>query len=241
MPMIVYPAIDLMNGQCVRLAQGDFNRMTTYSRDPVSVAKCYREQGARWIHIVDLDGAKMGKPHQTALISDMVAVSDQVQVGGGIRTRQDIQQLLEIGVKRVVVGSVGALQPQLVQSWVDEFGPEKILLALDVFINELQEPIVAIRGWQASSEQTLCSILDRFKNVQSVLCTDIARDGMASGANISLYEKMMLQYPNIQWIASGGVGCLSDIQALKAIDVAGVIVGKALYENKLSLDEVLWC
>lgn len=239
--MIVYPAIDLMNGQCVRLAQGDFNRMTTYSRDPVSVAKRYREQGARWIHIVDLDGAKMGQPQQTALIADMVAVSDQIQVGGGIRARQDIEQLLEIGVKRVVVGSVCALQPQLAQSWIDEFGPEKILLALDVFINESQMPIVAIRGWQASSQQTLCSVLDRFKNVQSVLCTDIRRDGMGSGANISLYEKMMLQYPNIQWIASGGVGCLADIQALNAIDVAGVIVGKALYENKVSLDEVLLC
>ncbi|MFO1259381.1 MAG: 1-(5-phosphoribosyl)-5-[(5-phosphoribosylamino)methylideneamino]imidazole-4-carboxamide isomerase [Gammaproteobacteria bacterium] len=239
--MIVYPAIDLINGSCVRLEQGNFNRMTTYSDDPVNVAKGYREQGARWIHIVDLDGARIEQPKQTELISEMVSVSEHVQVGGGIRTREDIECWLEAGVKRVVIGSICALQPQLVQAWLNEFGADKIVLALDVTINELDQPMVAIRGWQASSQQSLWSILDRFNNVQSVLCTDISRDGMGCGANVSLYKSLMLRYPNIEWIASGGVGCFADIQALKAMGAAGVIVGKALYENKISLDEVLLC
>lgn len=241
---MIIPAIDLIDGSVVRLYQGDYEQKTEYKLDPVDVVHSYADQGATWLHIVDLTGAKDTSKRQLTLIEKMVATGRMnFQAGGGIRSEQDVKQLLDIGVKRVVIGSLAVKQPELVKSWVTKYGPEAIVLALDVNIDPLGNKMIATHGWQEDSGVSLEGLLKDFMSVgaKHVLCTDISRDGTLQGANAELYEQMKSQFPDVIWQASGGIGCLNDIATLKPTKVDGVILGRALLEGKFNVEEAIQC
>lgn len=241
---MIIPAIDLIDGAVVRLYQGDYEQKTEYKLDPVDVVNQYADQGATWLHIVDLTGAKDTDKRQLTLIQSMVATGRMdFQAGGGIRSEDDVKQLLDIGVKRVVIGSLAVKQPELVKSWVTQYGPEAIVLALDINIDENGNKMIATHGWQENSGVALEGLLEDFQSVgaKHVLCTDISRDGTLQGANAELYAEMKLRFPDIQWQASGGIGALSDINALKPTNVDGVILGRALLEGKFTVAEAIAC
>lgn len=241
---MIIPAIDLIDGAVVRLYQGDYEQKTQYQLNPVDVVHSYADQGAQWLHIVDLTGAKDTSKRQLELISQMVATKRmQFQAGGGIRDENDVTQLLDIGVKRVVIGSLAVKQPELVKSWVNTYGPEAIVLALDVNIDAQGNKMIATHGWQEDSGVALEGLLNDFLSVgaKHVLCTDISRDGTLKGANAELYAEMTQQFPTVGWQASGGIGSLADIEALKPSKVSGVILGRALLEGKFTVEEAIQC
>lgn len=240
--MNIYPAIDLLSGQCVRLYQGGYDQVTVYENNPIKIAKAFAEQGAGGLHVVDLDGAKQGYSVNLDLIIQIKKVTGlEVQMGGGIRSRNQIKEILNQGIDRVILGSIAILNPESVKKWIKEFGCERFVLALDVRIDELNYPQLFLQGWERSSCENLWSLLDRYQNsaLKNVLCTDIYRDGTLNGPNIKLYKECCTRYPEISFQASGGVSTLKDLTALANIPVASVIVGKALYENKFSLVEAL--
>ncbi len=242
--MIVYPAIDLRHGRCVRLSQGRFNQVTTYAEDPLTVARDFAAAGATWLHVVDLDGAKDGNAAQTDLIKRIAADSGlKVQTGGGIRSEDQISAYLGGGITRVVIGSLALSNPGLVATWLDRFGRDRVVLALDV------KPIgddawhVTTHGWQKDSGKTLFEVIDEYgaAYLRHLLCTDVARDGLLAGPNVALYREIHARYPKLAVQASGGVASLDDLRALKAAGASGAIVGKALYEGRVTLAEALAC
>ena len=239
---MIIPAIDLIDGSVVRLYQGDYEQKTKYEFDPVDVVNDYADQGATWLHIVDLTGAKDTSQRQLTLIKSMVDTKRmQFQAGGGIRSEEEVAQLLDIGVSRVVIGSLAVKQPELVKSWVTKYGAEHIVLALDINISENGEKLIATHGWQENSGVALEDLLNDFASVGAthVLCTDISRDGTLQGANVELYEEMSARFPNVSWQASGGIGSLNDISALKPTNVGGVILGRALLEGKFTVEQAI--
>jgi phosphoribosylformimino-5-aminoimidazole carboxamide ribotide isomerase len=241
---MIIPAIDLIQGKVVRLYQGDYAQTTEYQLDPVEVVKDYARQGARILHIVDLTGAKDPSLRQIPLIKSMVATGLMAfQAGGGVRSKQDVIDLLAAGVDRVVIGSLAVSEQALVADWFVEFGAEKIVLALDVNIDENNNKFVATHGWQQNSGVSIDSLIAHYSSVGliHVLCTDISKDGTLKGANNDLYKELVAQYPDIVWQASGGIGSLSDINALKPTHVQGVILGRALLEGKFTLKEAIAC
>lgn len=241
---MIIPAIDLIDAHVVRLYQGDYEQKTQYELDPVEVVHDYADQGATWLHIVDLTGAKDTSKRQLELIKSMVDTKRmQFQAGGGIRSEEEVAQLLETGVSRVVIGSLAVKQPELVKSWVEKYGPERIVLALDININESGEKLIATHGWQENSGVALEGLLEDFATVgaKHVLCTDISRDGTLQGANTELYQEMAARFPNVSWQASGGIGRINDIEALKPTNVGGVILGRALLEGKFTVKEAIAC
>lgn len=241
---MLIPALDLINGAVVRLYQGDFSQKTEYQFSPVEQAQSYAKAGAKWLHLVDLDGAKDPKQRQTKLLEKLIKESGMsCQVGGGIRTTEDIDALLAVGVKRVVIGSTAVNSPEKVLEWFKTYGSEKIVLALDVNIQPNGQALVATHGWQESSGKALEDVLDQYLEVgcQHVLCTDISKDGTLSGSNVELYQKYKSKYPGVQWQASGGVSSLDDIKALKAINCDSVILGKSLLTNQFTLEDALAC
>ena len=220
--MIIYPALDLINGQCVRLEKGDFSAKTVYQKDPFLQAQTFKNQGAQWLHIVDLDGAKKGSPQQAQLIVDIATkVGIKVQTGGGLRRETDIKSLLASGINRVVIGSLAVK-----------------MLALDVVLKGNQA-YIATNGWQKTSSLLLDDAITQFNDMGSkhFLITDISRDGLLTGPNIGLYKDLQNKFPNLKIQVSGGMSSLTDLENLKAINAKGVIIGKALYENKFTLAE----
>ena len=241
---MLIPALDLINGEVVRLQQGDFDRQTTYHNNPVAVARSYAEAGAEFLHIVDLDGARDPHNRQLNLIKQMQRESGlRTQTGGGIRTRDDIDSLLNAGVERVVIGSTAVNDTALAASWLNEFGSDAIVLALDLNIDEKGQRWLATHGWQQKSEVRIEELLGDLIPVgwRHVLCTDIRRDGMLNGPNIPLYRDLKIDFPEIVWQASGGVAGLSDIRNLRAADCDSVILGKALLAGKFTLQEATEC
>lgn len=241
---MIIPAIDLIEGKVVRLYQGDYAQTTEYKLDPIEVVKDYASQGADILHIVDLTGAKDPSKRQIPLIKQMAATGLMTfQSGGGIRNKQDVEDLLNAGVERVVIGSLAVSQQDTVAEWFTEFGAEHIVLALDVNIDDQGNKFVATHGWQKDSGVSIEDLIAHYSTVglKHVLCTDISRDGTLSGSNTSLYAELVEQYPQIQWQASGGIGALSDIDALKPTRVNGVILGRALLEGKFTLEEAIAC
>ena len=240
---IIIPALDLIDGQVVRLHQGDYAKQTTYNDNPIAQFADYVKQGAQQLHLVDLTGAKDPKARQIDLIGKIIAATNcPVQVGGGIRTEQDVADLLKVGANRVVIGSTAIKQPAMVKDWFKQYGAEKFVLALDInLING--KKLIAIHGWQETSELTLEQVIADFAQVglQHVLCTDISKDGTLSGSNVALYREICAKYPQIQFQSSGGIGSLADIAALKGSGVAGVIVGRALLEGKFTVAEAIEC
>jgi phosphoribosylformimino-5-aminoimidazole carboxamide ribotide isomerase len=239
--MEIFPAIDLKNGQCVRLTQGDFDTAKIYEADPVQQARKFADAGASWLHMVDLDGARAGNMQQFNLIADLAKKTTlKIQVGGGIRDADTIQSLLDVGVKRVVVGSLAVKDRMLVRDWLRHFGAQYITLAFDIKLID-NEPEVLTHGWQSGSQQLLWDVLDAYEDsgLQHILCTDVSLDGMLSGTNNVLYAAVQERWPKLEMLASGGVGRLDDLLALAKQKVAGAIVGKAIYEGRVDLADAI--
>lgn len=241
---MIIPAIDLIDGNVVRLYQGRYDSTTEYTFNPITLRNQYAQAGADWLHIVDLSGAKDTSRRQLALLTElMTAAPLHIQVGGGVRNEQDVIDLLDAGAGRVVIGSLAIRQRALVQSWVRKYGGEHIVLALDVAINAAGEKTLPSHGWIEQSDITLEQVLDDYidAGARHVLCTDISKDGTLSGANVQLYKELCRAYPKIQWQASGGIGKLDDIRALLGSGVAGIILGRSLLEGKFTLEEAIKC
>ena len=239
--MKVIPAIDLKDGQCVRLLQGDFDRQTVYSADPSGVAKQFSDLAVDDLHVVDLDGARSGKQDNVDLVAQIAAQSGlAVQVGGGIRTRQDVVTWLESGASRCVVGSTAINHPDIVGEWMDEFGVDAIVLALDVRLSNDGTPALSTDGWTRSAGTSLWDCLDAYNRFRSphVLCTDIARDGALSGPNLDLYAEVLDRYPDLRLQASGGIRNADDLRALQSLGVPAAISGRALLDGAISASEV---
>jgi phosphoribosylformimino-5-aminoimidazole carboxamide ribotide isomerase len=238
--MLLMPAIDLRQGRCVRLYQGNFGAETRYEHEPHELLVRYRGLGATWLHVVDLDGAKDGVLANRSVI---VALASQravrLQVGGGVRTAAAIDDLLRVGVERVVVGSAAVERPAEVADWIARFGAERICLALDVRIDS-KGPLVRTRGWTEGTALTLWEAIERYPtgSVKHVLCTDIERDGALSGPNVELYREARQRFPGLAWQASGGVRDAADLKALAACGVAAAVSGKALLEERITAEEL---
>jgi len=241
---VIIPALDLIEGKVVRLHQGDYGQQRDYGSDPLPRLQEYEAQGAQVLHLVDLTGAKDPAARQIPLLKTLLAgVGVPVQVGGGIRTREDVEALLEAGATRVVVGSTAVKDPEEVQRWFKQYGAEAIVLALDVRIDAANRKEVAISGWQEAAGVTLEDVIEQFRpdGLQHVLCTDISRDGTLGGSNVALYREVSARYPQIAFQSSGGIGSLEDIRALRGCGAAGVIVGRALLEGKFNVSEAITC
>lgn len=240
--MIIFPAIDLQAGSCVRLERGNFAAATSYDSDPLVAAKRFEDQGASWLHIVDLDGAKDGAARQTLSTSRVAAQTTlRIQAGGGIRSAGDVETLLQAGVDRIVIGSLSVQNPELVKGWLRQFGPERIALAVDIRMDDQGTPYLLTRGWQDESSQTLWDVLSFYQvdGLKTVLCTDVSRDGMLNGPNLDLYSELRKRYPFLDILASGGIATLDDIRSLADLRMAGAITGKALYEKKFTLSDAV--
>jgi phosphoribosylformimino-5-aminoimidazole carboxamide ribotide isomerase len=238
--MLIYPAIDLIDGRCVRLCHGDFDQVTRYG-DPVDQAKAFAGAGATWVHIVDLDGAKAGATVQTALISTIVEKAGlSVQCGGGVRAAKDVKALFEAGVARVVVGSVAARAPETVKAWLSEAGPEKLCCAFDVRPKG-ESYVIAVAGWRETTDLSVFDALTSYaeSHLTHVLVTDITRDGDLTGPNCQLISALTQSFKALRIQASGGVASLDDLQDLRRAGAEGAIVGRALYEQRFSLEAAL--
>lgn len=241
---MIIPALDLIDGTVVRLHQGDYGQKRDYGNDPLPRLQQYEQQGAQVLHLVDLTGAKDPKARQLPLLRKLLAgVSVPVQIGGGIRNEQDVRDLIDAGASRVVIGSTAVRQPELVETWFSRFGADALVLALDVRIDDQGNKHVAISGWQENSSQTLEEVVERYRpyGLKHVLCTDISRDGTLAGSNVDLYCEITQRYPDIAFQASGGIGSLDDIAALRGSGVKGVIVGRALLDGKFNVEEAISC
>jgi len=239
--MLLIPAIDLRGGRCVRLLQGRFDAETVYSDDPAEILRRYRSLGARRIHVVDLDGARQGSQGNRAAIARLAAEPGvSLQVGGGVRSRAVADELLALGVARVVVGSVAVTQPLEVASWLQELGPDKVVLAFDVRLDEDGRPRLATHGWEKQTDASLWDAVESYSRhgLRHVLCTDVARDGALSGPNVALYAEAARRFPAIEWQASGGVSAATDLHELAKTGVAAVVSGRALLEGRLGAEEL---
>lgn len=236
--MIIFPAIDLRGGKCVRLTQGDFDKEIVYSDDPQSTALRWQATGAKFLHVVDLDGAKIGSPQNLPAIKKILdAVKIPIEVGGGIRTLDDAEKILALGVWRVILGSVAVENISLVREAVERFG-DKIVVGVDA-----RGGFVAVHGWGKSSNVTVGKLSKEIvaAGVKTIIYTDIAKDGMLSGVNADAFANLA-KYSGAQIVASGGVRSIEDIRALKAREsdgVVGVIVGKAIYTDSLDLNAAI--
>ena len=240
--MILIPAIDLLDGRCVRLRQGDFSQVQYYEDAPLDIAARYASADAEWLHVVDLAASRDGADaDNSALFKLLGGTAQQTQTGGGVRDTQDIEARLEAGADRVVVGSIAADQPDTFLAWLERFGPDRLVAALDVRLDEDGTPRVRSHGWTRESALTLWQLLDLFSSgsLKHLLCTDIGRDGLMSGPNVSLYQEITQRYPNLAVQASGGVRDTSDLRVLSECGAAAAISGKALLDGALDLNQAL--
>lgn len=240
---MIIPAIDLINGKVVRLFQGDYGQKTEYTYSPQERFDLYVSEGAQQLHLVDLDGAKDPAKRQLAVIADLIRNTPvPVQIGGGIRSEKDVADLLDIGASRVVIGSTAVKDPDLVGSWMNKYGSERFVLALDVNIVNGQR-LIAVAGWQRDSGITIESLIERYRqyNLRHVLCTDISRDGTLKGSNNELYRYLVDNFSDITFQASGGIGSLEDLRTLRTSGVQSIIIGRSLLEGKFTVKEALAC
>ena len=239
--MRLIPAIDLRDGRCVRLFQGRFDAETVYSAEPVTVLEQYAALGASLVHVVDLDGARAGSQANHPAIAALAASRQaSLQVGGGVRTRETVRRLIDLGVIRVVVGSTAVSQPGEVASWFGAFGPEAIVLAFDVRLDVAGIPRLATHGWETQTDTSLWNAVETFlpHGLRHVLCTDVARDGALTGPNVGLYREAVRRFPSVAWQASGGVRDASDLHDLEATGVAAAVSGRALLDGRMERKEL---
>lgn len=236
----VIPAIDLRGGRVVRLKQGDYAQQTTYADDPRALARRYADAGARWLHLVDLDGARSGSLDNLAMIAAIAGDGMQVQAGGGVREEADLQRLFDAGVRRVVVGSVAIRDPERVAGWLQKHGAERLTLALDTRRSEGRWSLPSA-GWTETEARTLDELAPWYaaRGAHHLLCTDIERDGMLAGFNLDLYRHLAEAVPQLAVQASGGVRSLDDIRAAREAGARGVILGRALLEGRFTVAEAL--
>jgi phosphoribosylformimino-5-aminoimidazole carboxamide ribotide isomerase len=239
--MLIYPAIDLKDGACVRLMHGRFDQVTKYDEVPAHRLAAFVAEGAAWVHVVDLDGAEAGRAVQHALIGELASSVDvKIQSGGGVRSRADVDALLQAGVTRVVVGSLAVTAPEQVAAWLADLGPESLTLAFDVKLED-GVPVPALKGWTQSSGVDLWTALDRYPagTLTHVLITDVGRDGALVGPNLDLLAEARRRRPDLKIQASGGVSSLDDLTACRDLGCDGAIVGRAIYEGRFTAAEAI--
>ncbi len=232
----IIPAIDIIEGKCVRLTKGDYDTKKVYNDDPLEVAKMMEANGMRRLHVVDLDGAKSQHIVNYNIIERIADhTSLVIDFGGGIKTDEDIDIAFGSGASLVTVGSVAVKEPELFGEWLEKYSPAKVILGADV-----KNGLISINGWKEEAGDQLMPFLERYinKGVENVLCTDISKDGMLEGPATELYSEIMKQFPDIHLIASGGVSCIEDIEALDKAGIPAVVFGKALYEGKIKMEEL---
>jgi len=232
----IIPAIDLIDAKCVRLSQGDYDRKTIYNENPLEVAKMFEDAGITRLHLVDLDGAK-AKHIVNYKVLELIASKTNLVIdfGGGLKSDEDLRVAFERGAKMVTGGSIAVKDRETFLHWIETYGAEKIILGADA-----KDKMIAVSGWQEVSELPIIDFIESYtsKGIKQVISTDIARDGMLSGPSIDLYKEIMEQFPNLGLIASGGIASMKDIYGLDEMGIPGVITGKAIYENRISLDEI---
>jgi len=234
--MLIIPAIDIIEGKCVRLSKGDYDTKKIYNDNPLEVAKEFEANGITRLHLVDLDGAKSGKVVNWKVLESIASKTKlHIDFSGGIKTKEAANQAFELGAAQITVGSLAAKNPKEFVDWIWEFGEEKLILGADVIKDK-----IAIHGWQESSTKDIYEYLDFYfeEGIDYVLCTDVSKDGMLQGPAIELYKDIIKEYEEIKLIASGGVSCMRDLEQLKEIGCYAAIVGKALYENKISFSDL---
>lgn len=230
------PAIDIIDGKCVRLTKGDYDTKKIYNEDPVSVAKEFEAHGIRRLHVVDLDGARSKHIVNDKVLQRIARETNLViDFGGGIKTDEDVARAFEAGAHMITIGSIAVTDPERSMEWLHKYGPEHIVLGADV-----RNGRVSINGWKEDSQEELIPFLDRYlsEGMRNVLCTDISKDGMLQGPAIALYREVMEHYPDCHLIASGGVSSMDDIRALETAGIPAVVFGKAIYEGKIKLEEL---
>lgn len=239
---LLYPAIDVREGRVVRLRQGDYAQETRYDDEPLALAARYAEAGARWLHLVDLDAARVGGYTLSPLLGALKSSTRlKVQTGGGVRSEADVEALLAAGADRVVVGSLAVREPGRVASWISRFGAERLTIALDTRRDEEGRWRLPVHGWTESGGKELDVLAAAYAEVglRHLLCTDISRDGMLSGPNLDLYRYLCQRFPRLAVQASGGVSVAGDVAEAKAAGCSGIVLGKALLDGKFTLSDVI--
>jgi phosphoribosylformimino-5-aminoimidazole carboxamide ribotide isomerase len=234
--MQIIPAIDIIAGNCVRLTQGDYAQETRYSEDPLDVAKAFEQAGLQRVHVVDLEGAKAGKIMNASVLETIAAHTTlQVDFGGGIHTEEAVQQVIDAGATWVTIGSVAVKAKEKLNGWLDTFGVERFMLGADVKGTQL-----AISGWTETTDQEILPFIEYWasRGIRQVFCTDISKDGQLAGPSLELYQTILQRFPDIYFIASGGVSAMEDLMALEQIGCSAAIVGKAIYEKRITLQQM---
>lgn len=234
--MEIIPAIDIMDGRCVRLTEGDYSTRKQYHAEPVEVAKSFEEAGVKRLHVVDLDGARAGKVINLATLEGICSATSMIiDFGGGVRKDEDLQAVFDAGAAMVTCGSVAVKDPDLAARWVARYGAEKLILGADV-----KNGHIAVSGWEEQSQIPVQPFLEKYLQMgfRTVICTDISKDGKLQGPSFGLYEELMASFPEMQLVASGGITTVRDLQELQVAGLFGAIVGKALYEGHIRLDEI---
>lgn len=234
--MEIIPAIDLIDGQCVRLTQGDYQQQKKYSDDPLAVAQRFADHGLRRLHLVDLDGARQKQVVNLRVLEQIASqTSLTIDFGGGVQSDQDLRRVLEAGAQQVTGGSIAVRQPEVFRGWLERYGPDKIILGADAKHRQ-----VAVSGWQEQVAIDVVDYIDDYhqRGVRYVICTDVAKDGLLQGPSFSLYQEILDKVPNVQLIASGGITSADDLRQLHRMGLYGAIIGKALYEGHIRLTDL---
>jgi len=233
----IIPAIDLIDGKCVRLNQGDFNRKTQYSEDPVEMAAKFESQGIRRLHLVDLDGARTGIPGNLEVLRRIASTTSmQIDFGGGIRTSDTLAKVFEYGANQVSLGSIAVENPGLLREWISRFGPDRFFIGADIRGDK-----IVYRGWQSESAIHWKDFITHWtgQGINDFFCTDVERDGELAGPALELYRKMLEVFPEIHLVASGGIASMQDLEDLEKAGIHAAIVGKAIYEGRIDLDKLV--
>jgi phosphoribosylformimino-5-aminoimidazole carboxamide ribotide isomerase len=232
----IIPAIDIIGGKCVRLTQGDYSTQKTYDASPLDMALRYEDCGVRRLHLVDLDGAKASEPVNLRTLEAIASRCPmELEWGGGIAQDRHLKSVFDAGATQAIIGSVAVLEPELMQDWLLIFGGYRVVLGAD-----LRNGKVAVRGWQEDSAKDIDSLLEQFipAGLEQLICTDISRDGMLEGPSFDLYAGLQAKYPSVTVTVSGGVSCMADIEKLDAMGLRRVITGKAVYEGRITLEDI---
>lgn len=232
----IIPAIDIIDGECVRLSQGDYSRRTTYFKDPLEVALRFRDCGLRRLHMVDLDGAKASSPRNLRVLERVAAATGMdVQYGGGIKSTEALNSVFSAGASRAICGSVAATRPELFAEWLAMFGPHRMILGADI-----KDGLIAINGWKEKASMGIDELIETFRSagLSQVICTDISKDGMLAGPSAEFYTAITSRFPEVDITVSGGIGELSHIETLNRAGLRSVIVGKAIYEGRISFEQL---
>ena len=232
--MQIIPAIDIIDGKCVRLTEGDYQQKTEYSASPLEMAKIYEDHGITRLHLVDLDGAKAGKVTNWKVAEEIATHTNLVvDFGGGVKTREEVERIIAMGIEYVTVGSIAAKQPEVFREWITVFGPDQFMLGADV-----KDEMIMVSGWFEQSTIQLLPFIASYMElgIRNVFCTDISKDGRLEGPSTALYTKIKQHFPNLFLIASGGVSNMQDLNDLSAAGCNAAIIGKAIYENRISME-----